>query len=84
MLAALDGDPARPDRAGLTRRLTDPDGTFGMPGEAVDTVVVGGPASLSDQIGAVHAAGADRVIVSVAGGDWFRQTELVAKAATLL
>lgn len=84
VLAALDGDPARPDRAGLTRRLTDPDGTFGMPDEAVDTVVVGGPASLTDRIGAVHAAGADRVIVSVAGGDWFRQTELVAKAAALL
>ena len=57
---------------------------FGMPGEAVDTVVVGGPDSLSDRIGAVHVAGADRVIVSVAGGDWFRQTELVATAAALL
>jgi alkanesulfonate monooxygenase SsuD/methylene tetrahydromethanopterin reductase-like flavin-dependent oxidoreductase (luciferase family) len=79
VLAALDGDPARPDRAGLVRRLTDPDGMFGMPSEAVD-VVVSDPARLSERIGAVHAAGADRVVVSVVAGDWFRQTELVAKA----
>lgn len=78
VLAALDGDPARPDQAGLVRRLTDPDGMFGMPRQAVD--VVGDSTGLAERIDAVRAAGAHRVVVSIVAGDWFRQTELIAEA----
>ncbi|SOD64858.1 Flavin-dependent oxidoreductase, luciferase family (includes alkanesulfonate monooxygenase SsuD and methylene tetrahydromethanopterin reductase) [Streptomyces zhaozhouensis] len=84
VLASIEGDPARPDREGLVRRLTDPDGMFGMPGAAVDAVVTGGPAALAERVDAVHRAGARRVVLSVAAGDWYRQTELLAEAVALL
>lgn len=84
VLAALAGDPTRPDRAGLARGLTDPDGMFAMPPEAVEAVTIGDPADLAERIDAVRAAGARRVVVSIVAGDWFRQTELIAKAAALL
>jgi alkanesulfonate monooxygenase SsuD/methylene tetrahydromethanopterin reductase-like flavin-dependent oxidoreductase (luciferase family) len=77
----LEGDPKRPDRDRLIRRLSDPDGMFGMPPEAIDDIVVtGGPTALADQIGALHAIGAERVVVSVVAGDWHRQAELIAEA----
>ena len=45
MVAALTGDPALPDHEGLVRALTDPDGMFGMPADAVPgTLTLGGPA----------------------------------------
>jgi hypothetical protein len=54
---------------------------FGMPPEAIDDIVVtGGPTALADQIGALHAIGAERVVVSVVAGDWHRQAELIAEA----
>src|SRR5690606_7954186 len=34
LMVAIDGDPSVPDRDGLVRRLTDPEGLFGMPAEA--------------------------------------------------
>jgi len=78
---AIEGDPARPDRAGLVRRLTDPDGMYGMPAQALDIVVTDGPAAVAERIAAAGAAGAQRVVVSIVAGDWYRQTELLAEAA---
>jgi alkanesulfonate monooxygenase SsuD/methylene tetrahydromethanopterin reductase-like flavin-dependent oxidoreductase (luciferase family) len=84
-MVALDGDPALPGPDELVRRISDPDGLFGMPADAVpDVVVTGGPAALADHVGALHATGAERVVVTVAAGDWFRQTELLAEAAAQL
>ena len=85
LMVALDGDPEVPDLDGLVRLLSDPDGVVGMPAELVaDVVTTGGPAELADLLRAHAEAGADRVVVNVAAGDWHRQTDLVARAAQLL
>jgi alkanesulfonate monooxygenase SsuD/methylene tetrahydromethanopterin reductase-like flavin-dependent oxidoreductase (luciferase family) len=85
VLTALSGDPALPDAHGLRQRLTDPDGQFGMPAEAVPQLLVqGSPAEVADRFAAYAAAGVDRIVVSLAGGDWHRQAELVADAVALL
>jgi alkanesulfonate monooxygenase SsuD/methylene tetrahydromethanopterin reductase-like flavin-dependent oxidoreductase (luciferase family) len=85
MVVALTGDPALPDRDGLVRVLTDPDGIFGMPVDAVpDTLTLGGPAEVADRIAAYGEAGAERVVVTLAAGDWMRQAELLAEAHALV
>jgi alkanesulfonate monooxygenase SsuD/methylene tetrahydromethanopterin reductase-like flavin-dependent oxidoreductase (luciferase family) len=85
LLAAITGDPALPDRAALVRLLTDPDGTFGIPEEALDAVLVsGGPAEVADRLAALADAGAQRIVASFAAGDWRRQTELLAEAGAQL
>ena len=51
---AIDGDPTLPDRGGLVRRLSDPDGMFGMPAEAVpEMLVTGGPSAVAERISAL-------------------------------
>jgi alkanesulfonate monooxygenase SsuD/methylene tetrahydromethanopterin reductase-like flavin-dependent oxidoreductase (luciferase family) len=81
VMTALEPDPALPDAEGLRRRLTDPDGMFGIPPDQADNVVWrGGPAELADVLTDYRQAGAKRVVISVAAGDWFRQTELLADA----
>lgn len=85
LMAAVTGDPALPDRTALTARLTDPDGKYAIPADAVsDLVVYGDPEHIATTLAAYAEAGVDRVIVESVGGDWFRQTELMAKAATLV
>jgi alkanesulfonate monooxygenase SsuD/methylene tetrahydromethanopterin reductase-like flavin-dependent oxidoreductase (luciferase family) len=85
MVAALSGDPALPDHDGLVRTLTDPDGIFGMPPEAVPgTLTLGGPAEVAARIAEYGEAGAERVVVTLAAGDWMRQAELLAEAGALL
>jgi alkanesulfonate monooxygenase SsuD/methylene tetrahydromethanopterin reductase-like flavin-dependent oxidoreductase (luciferase family) len=85
VMAAIEGDPARPVGPDLTRRLTDPDGVYGMPAEAVsDMVVTGGPAAVAERIAAFADLGAERVVLSLAAGDWMRQAELAAEAVALL
>jgi alkanesulfonate monooxygenase SsuD/methylene tetrahydromethanopterin reductase-like flavin-dependent oxidoreductase (luciferase family) len=85
LMVALEGDPALPDREGLARLLTDPDGMFAIPPDAVDAAVVRGrPADVASHIADHAGAGASRVVVSFAGGDWHRQAELLADAVALL
>ena len=85
VMASIAGDPTRPDRAGLARRLTDPDGVYGMPAGAIDDMVLtGGPAAVAERIAAFADLGAERVVLSLAGGDWIRQAELAAEAAALV
>ena len=61
--------------------LVDPDGLFGMPADAAaDVTVRGTPAAIAERFEALAAIGAHRVVVTVAGGDWFRQVELLAEA----
>jgi alkanesulfonate monooxygenase SsuD/methylene tetrahydromethanopterin reductase-like flavin-dependent oxidoreductase (luciferase family) len=85
LLVAIDGDPALPDAAGLERRLTNPDGLFGMPADVAGMMLTtGSPAAIADRLGALGDLGAERVTVTVAAGDWFRQAELLAEAAAQL
>jgi alkanesulfonate monooxygenase SsuD/methylene tetrahydromethanopterin reductase-like flavin-dependent oxidoreductase (luciferase family) len=85
LMAIVDGDPAAPDHATLVRSLVDPDGLYGMPADAADGVVLtGGPEAVAMRFGALADLGAGRVVVTVGGGDWFRQTELLAEARRLL
>ena len=56
-----------------------------MPAEAVDDAVVrGGPEVAAAHIAALAEAGAHRVVVTVAAGDWHRQADLLAEAVALL
>jgi alkanesulfonate monooxygenase SsuD/methylene tetrahydromethanopterin reductase-like flavin-dependent oxidoreductase (luciferase family) len=81
---AIDGDPTLPDREGLVRKLSDPDGIYGMPTEAVpDILVTGGPAAVAERISALRAIGAERVVVTLASGAWAHQAELLAEATAL-
>jgi alkanesulfonate monooxygenase SsuD/methylene tetrahydromethanopterin reductase-like flavin-dependent oxidoreductase (luciferase family) len=81
VLAAIDGDPDLPGPAGIVARLTDVDGMFGMPEAAVDDLLVAGSVdAVVDRLGALAEAGADRVVLSVAAGNWARQTVLFADA----
>jgi alkanesulfonate monooxygenase SsuD/methylene tetrahydromethanopterin reductase-like flavin-dependent oxidoreductase (luciferase family) len=81
VMVAIEGDPSLPDEDELHRRITDPDGVFGIPAERVDTMLVrGSRPQLAERIAAWGELGARRVVVSIAGGDWFRQAELVASA----
>jgi alkanesulfonate monooxygenase SsuD/methylene tetrahydromethanopterin reductase-like flavin-dependent oxidoreductase (luciferase family) len=85
MVAALTGDPALPDRDGLARVLTDPDGIFGMPADAVSgALTLGGPAEVAARIAEYGEAGAERVVVTLAAGNWMRQADLLAEAGALL
>ena len=44
----------------------------------------GGPDEVAEQLAALGTAGAQRVVISVAAGDWHRQAELVAEARSLV
>lgn len=82
---AIDGDPTLPDCEGLLRRLSDPDGVYGMPADAVPEILVtGGPSVVAERIAGLAALGAGEVVVTLAGGDWFRQAELLADVRALL
>lgn len=84
-MVAIDGDPTLPDHDGFVRLLSDPDGVYGMPAEAVpDMLVTGGPEVVAERIAALHALGAERVVLTLAGGTWSRQAELLAEAVGLV
>ncbi|WP_052664907.1 LLM class flavin-dependent oxidoreductase [Nitriliruptor alkaliphilus] len=85
VMVAIEGDPALPSRDDIRAHLSDPMGRFGIPTEAIDSIVVwGGPPAVAESLAAQAAAGATRVVISIAAGDWDRQTELVAEATALL
>jgi len=78
---ALDGDPGLPSRDEIVRQLTDPDGVYGMPAEAIPSILVTGTGdALAERVAGWAALGADRVVFTLAAGDWHRQAELVADA----
>ncbi|WP_052810260.1 LLM class flavin-dependent oxidoreductase [Streptomonospora alba] len=84
-MAVLHPDPAVPEDAALRRSLSDPDGMFGIPPEHVDSVLVGGdPPAIAAHVARLAERGAERVAVTLASGDWFRQAELLAEARDLL
>ena len=82
---AIEGDPTVPGLDEMVRRMSDPDGLYGMPAEAVPEILVtGGPDRIAERIGQLADLGAERVVVTLAAGDWFRQAELLEEAAALL
>lgn len=84
-MLAIEGDPALPSRDEVRALLADPRGRFGMPADAVDDAVVRGtPEVAAEHLAALAAAGADRVVVTVAAGDWHAQADLLAKAVAAL
>src|SRR5262245_10856715 len=84
-MVAIDGDPGLPSRDQLVRALSDPDGLFGIPAEAVpDMLVTGGPEVVAARLAGLAEVGAERVVVTLTAGHWFRQAELLAEAARRL
>jgi alkanesulfonate monooxygenase SsuD/methylene tetrahydromethanopterin reductase-like flavin-dependent oxidoreductase (luciferase family) len=84
LMVAFDADPAMPDGPTLISQLTDPRGMYGIPREVIPNMLVrGGPAELAALLPAYADAGASRLVISVASGDWYRQVDLVADAVSL-
>lgn len=82
--AAIDGDTALPSPDELVRRMTDPDGMFGMPAEAVpDLLVTGTGSTVAQRVDGWSALGADRVVFTLVAGDWHRQATLLARILEL-
>ena len=82
---ALRGDPDLPDRATVIRALADPDGMFGIPAEQAENMLVyGDSAAVAGPLAAFAAEGVRRVVVTLPGGDSFRQTEPLGQAVALL
>ena len=81
---AIVGDPALPLRAEVVQRLVDPGGLYGAPAETVEQFLLyGEPSEITARLQAYGDAGAARIVVTFAAGDWHRQAELLADAADL-
>jgi alkanesulfonate monooxygenase SsuD/methylene tetrahydromethanopterin reductase-like flavin-dependent oxidoreductase (luciferase family) len=83
VMVLLSGDPTAPDRDSMLRALTA--APFEMPAEHAEAVLISGDAGeAAERLAGFAAAGAERLVVSFAGGDWRRQLELLAEANALL
>ena len=81
---AIVGDPALPSHDELTRQMVDPHGLYGAPADVIDQILLyGEPAEIAERLEAYGDAGATRIVVTLAAGDWHRQAELLAHAADL-
>jgi alkanesulfonate monooxygenase SsuD/methylene tetrahydromethanopterin reductase-like flavin-dependent oxidoreductase (luciferase family) len=81
---AIVGDPALPTRDELVVQMSDPDGLYGAPADVVDQFLLyGEPEEIAERLRAYGAAGATRIVVTFAAGDWHRQAELLADAVDL-
>ncbi|WP_280415743.1 LLM class flavin-dependent oxidoreductase [Nocardia carnea] len=79
-VVALDGDRSLPDHATIVRSLCDPDGMFAMSAEyAEESLVHGDPGFVAGYLNGMAARGVRRVVVTLVGGDWFRQADLLAR-----
>ena len=74
-----------PAHDSLVRLLTDVDGMFGIPPDQIPKMLLSGrPSEVAVQLADYGRAGAGRVVVSIAAGDWRQQVELLAEALALL
>ena len=65
----------------IVRRLADPDGVYGMPTDAIPSMLVtGGADAVAARVDGWANLGAERVVFTIAAGDWHRQVELLASA----
>lgn len=84
LTVALTDDASVPARDEVLRQMTDPDGLYGMPRDVAEGFLVyGGVEEIGTRLRAYGDAGAARVVVTFAAGDWRRQAELLALAAGL-
>lgn len=79
VMVSLTDDPDAPDDATLDHLLTDPDGLFGIPA-AAPGIVIRSADALVQRLGEWDELGAERSVITIAAGDWMRQTELIASA----
>jgi hypothetical protein len=85
MLTAISDDGALPPHDALVRRLTDVNGMYGSPTDQVTTLLTtGGPTEIAARLAEYSDIGAERIVVTLAAGDWYRQAELVAEARASL
>jgi alkanesulfonate monooxygenase SsuD/methylene tetrahydromethanopterin reductase-like flavin-dependent oxidoreductase (luciferase family) len=64
VMVALEGDATVPDNAAIARILTDPDGLFGMPPEAVPGMLLRNAGELGERLAMWSELGAERVVRS--------------------
>lgn len=84
-MAVIDGDPTVPGPDELVARVSDVDGLFGIPAEAVGEMVVTGPPEvIAERIADLGAIGAETVTFTLAAGDWFRQADLLREAVSIV
>ncbi len=84
LTVALRGDPSLPSRDDVLRRMADPEGLYGMPRAVADEFLVYGDVDeIATRLHAYGDAGAARIVVTFAAGDWRRQAELLARAGGL-
>jgi alkanesulfonate monooxygenase SsuD/methylene tetrahydromethanopterin reductase-like flavin-dependent oxidoreductase (luciferase family) len=82
LTVALAGDETVPSRNDVLQRMTDPAGLFGIPLEIAEQLLAYGDIDdIAEQLHAYGDAGAARVVVTFAAGDWNTQAELLAHAA---
>jgi alkanesulfonate monooxygenase SsuD/methylene tetrahydromethanopterin reductase-like flavin-dependent oxidoreductase (luciferase family) len=82
LTVALTGDPALPPHEEILDAMADPDGLYGMPRDvAGQALAYGSVEDVAALLDAYGTAGAARVVVTFAAGDWGRQAELLARAA---
>jgi alkanesulfonate monooxygenase SsuD/methylene tetrahydromethanopterin reductase-like flavin-dependent oxidoreductase (luciferase family) len=85
IMVALSGDPSLPDESSLTRLLSDPDGLYAIPADHVAQVLVSGrPTTVAARLAEYKRADVERVVVTIVGGDWRHQAELLAEACALV
>jgi alkanesulfonate monooxygenase SsuD/methylene tetrahydromethanopterin reductase-like flavin-dependent oxidoreductase (luciferase family) len=81
VMAAMDGDPDLPSRDEIARQLSDVDGVYGIPPDDVDSMLLAGsPTDVASRLDALAQIGVERVVVTLAAGNWHRQLELLAEA----
>lgn len=80
IVVALEGDPARPTDDEIVRQLADPDGVYGMPAEAIPSMLVTTADQLVERVQEWTALGAERVVFTLAAGDWEAQATLLRDA----
>jgi alkanesulfonate monooxygenase SsuD/methylene tetrahydromethanopterin reductase-like flavin-dependent oxidoreductase (luciferase family) len=81
---AIVGDETLPPRGDVVQQMVDPNGLYGVPAEFVDQFLhYGEPDEIAERLQAYGKAGAARIVVTFAAGDWHRQAELLAYAANL-
>jgi alkanesulfonate monooxygenase SsuD/methylene tetrahydromethanopterin reductase-like flavin-dependent oxidoreductase (luciferase family) len=81
LMLAMSGDPSVPSQDALIGRLTAVDGNYAIPADHLDDMFVeAAPAEVAERLAAFAEAGAQRVVATFVGGDWNRQTELLAEA----
>jgi hypothetical protein len=81
-MLTLAGDDTLPAPAEIARRLADPDGMFGFPSEAAaDAARISGIDTTGSYLARLERAGAERAVVTLPAGDWYRQAGLLAEAA---